>query len=310
MFTNRWWIYQRERFPLLAHAPLVAAFSFSALCFSSLLRDDVSMPGLLPSMVAFLTALLLFLQLRIADEFKDYDEDCRYRAYRPVPRGLVSLRELGWVAVASMLVQLVLALLLAPSLVLLLVLVWLYLALMSKEFFVHDWLKARPLTYMWSHMLIMPLIDLYATACDWWMVGEGLGEGLPSGLYWFLLVSFFNGVVIEVGRKIRAPQDEEEGVETYTVLWGAQRAVVFWLAALGLTAVCALMAAWQIGFYIPVAILLTVLLTIALLTGRSFMKDRQTKIAKRFELISGIWTLLMYLSLGAMPMLWSVWSVS
>ena len=26
----RWWIYQRERFPLLGHGPLIAAFSFSA----------------------------------------------------------------------------------------------------------------------------------------------------------------------------------------------------------------------------------------------------------------------------------------
>ncbi|MDH5553526.1 MAG: hypothetical protein OEX82_09395, partial [Nitrosomonas sp.] len=100
MISNRWWIYQQERFPLLAHGPLVAAFSFSAVCFSSLLRDEVSMPGLLPTMVAFITALLLFLQLRIADEFKDYEEDCRYRSYRPVPRGLISLRELGWVAAA------------------------------------------------------------------------------------------------------------------------------------------------------------------------------------------------------------------
>lgn len=306
MLTNRWWIYQRERFPVLAHGPLVIAFSFSALCYSSLLRGDISIPDLLPSLVAFLTALLLFLQLRIADEFKDHEEDCRYRAYRPVPRGLVSLRELGWVAAGSMLVQLLLALWLAPGLVGLLLLVWLYLALMSKEFFVHDWLKARPLTYMWSHMLIMPLIDLYATACDWWLAGEGM----PSDLFWFLLVSFFNGVVIEVGRKIRAPQDEEKGVETYTVLWGAQRAVAAWLAALGLTTLCALMAAWKVGFIVPVAMLLTVLLSFALITGYQFIKNRKTKTAKRFELISGIWTLLMYLSLGAMPMLWSVWSVS
>jgi len=123
-------------------------------------------------------------------------------------------------------------------------------------------------------------------------------------------VSFFNGTVIEIGRKIRAPQDEEEGVETYTVLWGARRAVASWLAALGLTTLCALMAAWKVGFIVPVAMLLTVLLSFALITGYQFIKNRETKTAKRFELISGIWTLLMYLSLGAMPMLWSVWSVS
>jgi hypothetical protein len=40
-------------------------------------------------------------------------------------------------------------------------------AVMTKEFFVPEWLKKRPIVYMVSHMAIMPLIDLYATACDW-----------------------------------------------------------------------------------------------------------------------------------------------
>jgi 4-hydroxybenzoate polyprenyltransferase len=38
-----------------------------------------------------------------------------------------------------------------------------------------------------------------------------------NGFFW---VSFFNGTVLEIGRKIRAPQDEEAGVETYSFLWG------------------------------------------------------------------------------------------
>ena len=35
---NRWLVYQKERFPLLAHGPLIAAFSACAVSFSSLLR--------------------------------------------------------------------------------------------------------------------------------------------------------------------------------------------------------------------------------------------------------------------------------
>jgi 4-hydroxybenzoate polyprenyltransferase len=35
---NRWWIYQHERFPVLNHGLLIAAFSLSAVTFSSLLR--------------------------------------------------------------------------------------------------------------------------------------------------------------------------------------------------------------------------------------------------------------------------------
>ena len=237
---NRFWLYQAERFPVFGHGLLIAAFSFSALGFSILLRGQVAWPRLETTLVAFASAFLFFFQLRIADEFKDFEEDARYRPYRPVPRGLVSLRELAGLGLFSLVVQLGLALWLEPRLVLLLLLVWGYMGLMSQEFFGRNWLKRRPLIYMASHMLIVPLIDLYTTACDWLVAGVDISH---SGLFWFLVTSFFNGVVIELGRKIRAPQDEEEGVETYSVLWGPRRAALAWLGALLLTALCALLAA-------------------------------------------------------------------
>ena len=118
---NRWVIYQRERFPLAAHAPLVAAFSASAVCFSSLLRGHAVAPSPAALVVAFTTSLLFFLQLRIADEFKDCEDDARFRPYRPVPRGLVTLPELAVIGLAGAVVQLGLALWLHPPLVWLLV---------------------------------------------------------------------------------------------------------------------------------------------------------------------------------------------
>ncbi|HEY1376538.1 MAG TPA: UbiA family prenyltransferase, partial [Gemmataceae bacterium] len=188
--ANRWWVYQRERFPVLAHGPLVAAFSLSAVSFSRLLRGQHTLPGAKATFVAFATALLFFLQLRIADEFKDFEEDSKYRPYRAVPRGLVSLRELGVLGAITAAIQALLAVWLEPSLLIVLAVAWTYLALMSKEFFVGEWLKRRHVLYLVSHMMIMPLVDLYATACDWWADGAHA----PPGLIWFLIVSYFNGV--------------------------------------------------------------------------------------------------------------------
>src|SRR6476469_5679018 len=131
----RWWVYQRERFPLVAHAPLIAAFSSAAVCLSALLRGE-SRPRAASPVVAFVTALCFFFQLRVADEFKDAEDDARHRPYRPVPRGLVTLRELGSLGVAAALVQLGAALWFDVRLVPLLLAVWAYMALMSKEFFV------------------------------------------------------------------------------------------------------------------------------------------------------------------------------
>ncbi len=295
--ASRWLLYQQERFPLLAHAPLIAAFSFSALSFSALLRGQVALPEASTLLVAFASVFLFFLQLRIADEFKDHEDDARFRPYRPVPRGLVTLRELGGVGAAAALIQLGLALWLKPSLALLLLLVWGYLGLMRREFFVPQWLKSHPLTYLWTHMLILPLVVLYATACEW------LVAGTPptGGLVWFLVVSFFNGTVIEIGRKIRAPEDEERGVETYSVLWGRRNAVLAWLGAMLLAAVGARLAADLIGLAVLVVALLCVLLTIAALIAWCFLRRPTSRRARLIEHVSGLWTLVSFLALGALP---------
>lgn len=287
----RWWIYQKERFPLFQHGPLVAAFSSCAVAYSSMLTGTPLVWQAFA--VAFITCLVFFLQLRIADEFKDAEEDANYRPYRPVPRGLVSLKELGVVFAFTAAVQLLLALLYAPVLVGILLIAWIYLALMSVEFFVRDWLIKRPITYLWTHMLIMPIVDFYATACQW----VPSGQKPWAGLGFFLAASFCNGLVIEIGRKLRQVADEEEGVPTYSKLWGLQRAAWIWLACMCCTAAFAIMAASLIHFVIPVVVALCVVILWAL---SRVLRAKQTS-AKTFEMISGTWTLTLYLCLGIIP---------
>jgi len=300
---SRWWTYQKERFPLSLNATLIFVFSLSAVSYSSLLRGNAELPSLAVTLVAFLSCLLFFFELRVADEFKDFEEDLKYRPYRPVPRGLVTRRELGILAGLSLVIQLALAWWLEPQLIFLLALVWAFWFFMSNEFFVSRWLKARPLLYLASHMLIMPLIDLYATACDWLVAGAAKPA---NGLAWFLLLSFFNGVVVEVGRKLRAPEDEEEGVETYTALFGIRRASILWLSAMLATSLVAILAAIEITILGPVALLLLILLASGVFLLQRFQTPK-AGMGKTLELFSGIWTILIYLSVGILPLIWKVW---
>jgi 4-hydroxybenzoate polyprenyltransferase len=300
---NRWVTYQRERFPLAGHAPLVAAFSASAVCFSTLMRGHIALPPPSTFLVAFVTSLLFFLQLRIADEFKDYEDDARYRPYRPVPRGLVSLRELAWVGAGAAAIQLALGLALTPSIVWLLAIAWLYLALMTREFFVPRWLKQHPIAYMASHMLILPLVDLYATACDWWVAGL---RWPPSGLFLFLVVSYLNGLVIEIGRKTRVPADEEPGVETYSALWGTSGAIRAWLSAVLITAFAAWRASVRTQTDGPMLALLVVLVGACSAVALRVLRRRAPGSGKSIELMSGTWTIFMYLGLGAAPLAYAL----
>ncbi len=292
---NRWWIYQKERFPLLAHGPLIAAFSGCAVAFSSLLRG-AAVPSWQMFATAFGVCLLMFLQLRIADEFKDADDDARWRPYRPVPRGLVTLGELRLLFVLAALVQTGFVLALDVRLMVVLGIAWSYLALMSVEFFCRSWLKKRPILYLLTHMGIMPLVDFFGTACEW----LPRGSTASAGLGWFLTASFFNGIVIEIGRKLRQPGDEEEGVETYSQLWGKTGGAAVWVVALLATGVCAVMAARVIGFVEPVVVSLSVILMLAAAAVFSFLRGSLS--GKKVEAVAALWTLVLYLTLGLVPL--------
>lgn len=295
---NRWWIYQKERFPLLAHGPLIAAFSACAVSFSSLL-ERTPHPTAQMFLTAFGVCLLMFLQLRIADEFKDAGEDARWRPYRPVPRGLVTLKELRMLFILAAAAQTALVIALDFRLMIVLSIAWSYLALMSAEFFCRDWLKKRPVIYLLTHMGIMPLVDFFGTACEW----LPRGNHAPSGLGWFLAASFFNGIVIEIGRKLRQPADEEDGVETYSRLWGKSVALNVWLGSMATTLVCAVAAARGIDFMVPVSLVLAPLVLVALMLKPAYV--RGSLHGKKLEAISAIWTLALYLMLGLVP-LWLI----
>ena len=141
-------------------------------------------------------------------------------------------------------------------------------------------------------MVIIPLIDLYATACDWLVAGLSRP---PDGLYWFLIVSYFNGIVVEVGRKIRSPQDEEPGVETYSALWGRTASTTLWMTAIAVTALVAWQAAVRIHFERTVVAILVVLVAACLLVSLRFLRTPAKGAGKNIEIAAGIWTLLMYL---------------
>ena len=291
---NRWWVYQRERFPLIAYALLVFVFSIAAIGYSHVVAGQIGIPDTKVVLVSFVGSFIIFALLRIADEFKDFDDDVRYRPYRAVPRGLVTLSELGALGVVLATVQLGLALAYSSELALLLLVVWAYFLLMSKEFFVPTWLKAHPVAYLTSHMLIMPLIALYASAPVWLDSETGMPNELPS----FLIMSFFIGIACEIGRKIRAPKDEEPGVETYSALWGRGHALVVWFTMLLVAGGLALKTAQVIGMALPLSISLVVLFSIALGVALKLILAPQTRYAKAIELISGLWALAIYGSLG------------
>lgn len=294
---SRLWIYQKERFPLAGYLPLVAAFTFSAASYSRICRGGEGVVPWTRLIAGIATSFGIFLLLRLFDEFKDAEDDAAYRPYRPVPRGLVTLRELGRLIVLVIAAMILLNALLMPVMLPALALALGYILIMWREFFVREWLRRHPVVYMATHMMIMPLTDFYTTGLDW----MNARAAMPRGLFLFLTVTFLNGCVIEIGRKIRNPKDEEKGVETYSYLWGPNRATGIWLGILTFTAVLAYLCCAYAGYGLPALPFLALCWIGCAAPAVLFL--RTGRYAPKIETAAGLWTLCMYLLIGGVPML-------
>ena len=295
---HRLWIYQAERFPLARNGLLIAMFSAAGATLSAVLGGRTP-PAAGAYAVAFMVAFLAFYQLRAADEVKDAEDDRRFRPERAVPRGLVSLRLLVGLGVAAAICQAVAAVWLDARLLALLGVVWLWMAAMSMEFGARVWLRGRPLTYMVSHMMIMPLIDFFVTACEW-MPRAGKP---PTALMAFLLLSFANGCVIEIGRKTRAPENERSGVDSYSRLWGPRRAVAAWMAALTAAEALAVAVGVDAGATMWVTAGAVLAALPALRAALAFLRDPTPRAQAAVDQGAGLWVLGSYLSVGLGPVL-------
>ena len=122
-------------------------------------------------------------------------------------------------------------------------------------------------------------------------------------MWCFLIVTFLNGIVLEVGRKIRAPEDEREGVDTYTRAWGLRRAPQTWMAVLFATAATAVLAARLTGAGAGTAAVIVLLCVLTSVAAVRFLRLPTTKAARSIDHAGGVWTLAMYLVLGALPFL-------
>jgi len=217
----RWKAYFDERFPLLAYGVLIVSFYSS----NQFLAHTLTSPGEpmqydLSSLLGSVTLLCLFFHLRVFDDHKDFTADCRYYPNRVLQQGVVTLNELKVLGGIAIAMEFVLGALCSTASLVSVLLAFCFSLLMFKEFFVRNWLKRHFLVYTSTHMLIMPLLAIvifsFATRQYPWKA--------PGWFWLYSFVGFFVVFNMEVSRKIRAPEEEIEGVDSYTKIFGTYRA--------------------------------------------------------------------------------------
>jgi 4-hydroxybenzoate polyprenyltransferase len=291
------WIYQAERFPLKKTAPLLAVFSAASICASATLSGR-DIPGFGAFFAGFIIAMALFFQMRVCDEVKDFEDDLKYRPDRPIQRGLVTMRTIVGFGLATIPLCICVAWMWHPPLIWLLLMVWAWLAVMTFEFGVPAFLKARPVLYLLSHMAIMPLIDLLLTGVEWVP-----GGGASPYLWLFLALSFVNGCILEIGRKLWSPENEITGVDTYSGLWGIPKASVVWMVCVAISfgLLCGIGAVT--GAILVVTILGAVGVVLCGVRLWSYVKNPTSKAQDDIDTAAGLWVFVCYAAAGFLPVI-------
>ena len=297
-FFQRFYIYQNERFPFLSNGLFLTAFTFSAISYSRICRGAAGFVDVKYFISAAVTTISFFFLLRIVDEFKDADYDAEYRQHLPVPRKLISFKELRWMGVIALIIQLGINLILTPEMLKWLVIPLLFLLLIAKDFFVSEWLNRNWAIFVGVHMLFFPAIDYYTSGMDWYMEGPGQ----PAfGMIFFFALSYANGLVWEIGRKLKTSENEEHN--SYSRRYGRKKATWFWIAAISIAYLFAILAAVYAGFgWLGVSLLSLIYLS-SLSYGILFLFRQSIRLSKLIEVAAGAWGLFMYLTIGALPMI-------
>ena len=273
-FFNKWYTYQKERFPIATYGIYILCLAFAAFFYNTRMLGIESNVGVFITM--FVVTFLQFLMVRIIDEFKDYEEDKKYRPYRPVPRGLIKLQELRTLFVISIIIQFVLTLIVNPFSLVFLVILWIMFFLMTKSFFLKKLVDKHILLEVALDELLLPILMLYLSSFI----------KIDMTILWrLLLLSYIVSWIIEIARKVRCKKDEETGVKTYTAVFGIPKSMLL-LSTLELILTI-------IRLFLPGVILLNiaqiiliVLFVVAIIVNVLFTQKKTRNLAKCAEYLA------------------------
>jgi hypothetical protein len=275
-FVRRFWIFQNERIPLI----VMAAIALSVTAAVARANNHFQW---FQVTIATLMIILYFLQIRLADEPKDFEHDNKYYPDRPVQRGVITLKELSHLKNGVIASFLVLAALSGSWLVFgLACFQQAYSYLTRKEFFIREWLRKHFLTYQFSHY-----VQLFILA---WLILTVLNiQPLHDKFIYFAYVMLMIGM-IESSRTIGGT-DKSEAQDRYSYRLGIGVSLAsfaaFTLAVLGLTVF--LIYRMQSDF-----IWLFLLIIGILVVGWTIIRYEHKPITKNAEFLNGA-SLVMFL---------------
>ena len=235
-------IYFKEMYPIIPRL-LLGAIVFFEIYFIVILNSGVTEFNIgIGEIVGCFTVFSFLCWLRIADDFKDYELDCRLFAHRPLPSGRVTKKDLLIFVCPLIALTLILNFLFMNNFWFCLFL-YTYGSLMAVWFFQkHKISRSLPLALV-THNPVQMIMNIYIISFA--VIKYGITPfSLTTVMAAFTL--YFPALIWEVTRKIRAPQDETEYV-TYSKLFGYKKSTDFALVVTLIDIVTNFILVWKLN---------------------------------------------------------------
>ena len=207
--------YLDERFKpgvtLLTTLMMVAAHGLAAIAVSG-----QSIPPWVYGRLGWVTAVLvlMFFHLRVFDEHKDREIDRVAYPHRVLSRGWVTLAQLRMLAAGALALEVGLSAIVGRPFLICTLGCIAYTVLMLREFGVGGWLRRHLFVYGLSHMAVLAgmVLGIHLSLVD---LGAGY-DPFAWPLLAFMAVGFAMVFSLEVARKVWHPEDEKQGVDSYS----------------------------------------------------------------------------------------------
>lgn len=246
--------YFKEMYPIIPRLVLGYLISME-IYFIVLLNQGVTNFSFgIEELVLGFTVFSFLCWLRIADDFKDYEHDCRLFPHRPLPSGRVTKKDLK-ICVSFLITITVILNFLFMNNFLFCVILYTYGSLMAVWFFQKHKIQTSLPKALVTHNPVQMIMNIYILSFV--IIKYNLEIfTLQNAMAVFTL--YFPALIWEVSRKIRAPKDETE-YTTYSKLFGYKKATNFVFLVTWLDIITNFILVWNLSKISVLALLINVL---------------------------------------------------
>ena len=287
-YLHKWLQFIIKRFNPFSYSVMIFVF-FGAhyVLYLNFLKQKIlfDFQTILYTTPLLLAVFLFFFKLRLFDEVKDIEFDAIHHPERPMPRGILGKDDILNATFIIIVLEILLFSLYGLWALVSGVIVVSYSLVMYKEFFLKKWLRAHLTTYAVTHTFIVIFISttIFSALFD-----EPLTKISPDLIYfsfgdWFL----FN--IFEFSRKTFTQNEEREGIDSYSKIFGKFGAVLLVLTMAILSIVC-----MSRVIHFTVSSPLFLWLGVIVGTGFLYAIFDQPYLAKTYRLIAPLYIIFTY----------------